>query len=410
MPRERREQLILDVAGQGVWVTFEGRTRFANPKMLEFTGLTLPKLVATPTMDIFDEESREDVLQYRDAVRSGQRVDFTARIRRADGSTFLAHIDGSPLFDHVGRYQGSVALVDDITERAEAERQARFRAMLLDSIGEAVAAADADRRLVFVNAAAERLFGWRAADVLGTDAQALIAAPGATEEATQIHTRLTGGKRFSGPLTLARRDGSEFDARISGAPAFAEDGSLIGLVAVITDESERTRLANERFLLEMEAEAVAVLGSHALRSGRQDADRPNAVLDEAIDALHRLLDTDHVAVLEVEADADKLSVLACSPGVAGPVAVPAGGRSFAGYTALTGSVVVVDDMTRARRFTDSPVWPGFQPTSSIGAPILSPDGVRGVVIAQSTAPRRFDQSAGHFIQAVANIVGAALWR
>ena len=65
-----------------------------------------------------------------------------------------------------------MALVDDVTDRAEAETQARFRAALLDSIGEAVAAADTDGRLVYINAAAERLFGWRARDVIGKDARA----------------------------------------------------------------------------------------------------------------------------------------------------------------------------------------------------------------------------------------------
>ena len=70
--------------------------------------------------------------------------------------------------------------------------------------------------------------------------------------------------------------------------------------------------------------------------------------------------------------------------------------------------MVVDDTRREWRFEPCQTWPGFRPASAIGAPIFGPDGLRGVITAEHSAPRRFDQAASHFLQGIANIIGTAL--
>ena len=52
--------------------------------------------------------------------------------------------------------------------------------------------------------------------------------------------------------------------------------------------------------------------------------------------------------------------------------------------------------------------PGFQTESAIGGPSFGPDGIRGVLAAESSPPSKFDGSAAHFMQAMANIVGTTL--
>jgi GAF domain-containing protein len=54
------------------------------------------------------------------------------------------------------------------------------------------------------------------------------------------------------------------------------------------------------------------------------------------------------------------------------------------------------------------MWPDFLPASAIGAPIFGPAGLSGVLTGQSSTPRRFSSSDGHFLQGIANVVGTAL--
>jgi GAF domain-containing protein len=87
--------------------------------------------------------------------------------------------------------------------------------------------------------------------------------------------------------------------------------------------------------------------------------------------------------------------------------VPFGTRSFAGYVALAGKVVIVEDMNLDERFDPCP---SSHNASAIGAPIFGPVGLYGVLAAESSTPGRFDQTAHHFVQGMANIIATALLR
>jgi len=393
---------VLQAVGQGVWVMLNGRTRYVNRRMAELMRWTIDDMMAAPIDDLFGPLSPAEDKERRRLLRRGTALHFTNHARRADGTWFLAEIDMTPLFDHAGRYEGAVAVVNDITARAEEERQARFRAALLDSVGEAVAAGDRDGRVIYINAAAERLFGVRAADIIGKDGRAILGGSQALASAERIHKRLMKGQRYSGDLTLARADGTEFVAHITGAPAFDANGALLGLIAVITDPTQRQRLEREREVLEAQVEMLTLLGAQALRahSGREDT------LSEALDGTRRLLDAEQVTVLTAEGSG-VFRTLAGSPSIDTVMTVPRGGRSFAGYVALARKVIVVNDARTDRRFDAHPIRADLVTAGAIGAPIIIADRVAAVLTAESGAPGHFDVSARHFVQGVANVIGAA---
>jgi PAS domain S-box-containing protein len=398
---------ILQAADRGIWVIRDGRTRFANRRMAEIMGSSVDELVALPILDVFDPKELPLVKERTELVRAGNRLHFTQELRRADRSTFIAEMTTTPLFNQAGRYDGAVVLVEDVTARNEAETQARLRATLLDSVGEAVTAQTFDGKVVYVNAAAERLFGWRAAEVIGRESRDVFPSSDGPKVGTRIHALLQQGKTYSGRYKMFRRDGSEFVAQLTSAPTIGADGSLVGYVGVISDQTERDQRERSVQTRERQAETLALLGAQALRQ-RVEPRAATLILTEAVEATRRLLHADHAIVLDAIADADQLHVLAASPEINAPIEVPSGSRSFAGYTALARKVVVVDNTEYDRRFDPLPTQPGRATASAIGAPVFGPDGIRGVLIAESFTPNRFDYGDGHFIQGMANIIGMAL--
>jgi PAS domain S-box-containing protein len=398
---------ILHAADQGVWVSLNGRTRYANRRMAELLGYSVEELVAMPVVDFVDSEALPALKERGEQTRAGKLLHFTQNLRRADGSTFLAEITTTPLRNTAGRYQGGVALVCDITDRNQADTHARLRATLLDSIGEAVAAATPDAKVVYINAAAERLLGWRAADVIGRDGRTLFAAPEASEDAERIHSSLIKGERYSGRLKMSRRDGTRFEAHLTSGPVLDEEGSLVGLVAVISDQTERDQLDHDLQTRERQAETLALLGAQALRQRMDPAVAATLIVTEAVEATRRLLGADRAMVLDLIADANELHARAASPQIDERIVVPAGSRSFAGYIALARKVVIVENTEYDRRFDAS--TPAVAPTASaIGAPIFGPGGIVGVLTAESSTPNGFHRVDAHFIQEMANIVGFAL--
>ena len=107
---------ILDVAGQGIWVIRDLQTRYVNQAMADLMRRTTDDLMRLPILEIFEPDDLPLVQGRTAEVRAGRPLQFTQRLRRGDGTTFLAEIRTTPMFDGRGRYDGSIALVVPVPE------------------------------------------------------------------------------------------------------------------------------------------------------------------------------------------------------------------------------------------------------------------------------------------------------
>jgi GAF domain-containing protein len=126
---------------------------------------------------------------------------------------------------------------------------------------------------------------------------------------------------------------------------------------------------------------------------------------EALETIGRVLEAELVAVIDRAPSTGELQVRAMSPPGREPMMLPSGSRSFPGYVALARKVVVVDNARHDRRFEITSTHTGFQTASAIGAPIFGPGAIHGVLTAESSKPKAFDHSDGHFVQGIANVIG-----
>ena len=134
-------------------------------------------------------------------------------------------------------------------ERSERQRLEARHSVILASIGDAVIARDTAGRITLMNAVAEQLTGWSAADSVGrpiADVFQIISAE--TREAAQIPvesvlaTGLIHG--LANHTVLIRRDGSETSIADSAAPIL-EHGAIIGVVLTFRDVTEEERARRE---------------------------------------------------------------------------------------------------------------------------------------------------------------------
>jgi PAS domain S-box-containing protein len=399
---------IVQAANDGIWVSRDGATRFVNGRMAELLRCSVDELLMRPVLDFVAPESVPLIPEWGEIGRAGHRHRNEVVLRRADGSTFPAEVTTSPMFDPAGRYDGAVGVVRDVSRRNEAMSEARFRVALLDAVGEAVAAAGPDGRVRYVNPAAERLFGWRASEVIGKNGLTLIPAPAAAEEGLQIHAKLLSGKHHTGRMRLTRRDGTEFVANMTSAPVFGARDDIIGMIAVFTDLTESQGLQDQLRARELELETISLLGAHALRRTAGAMSSTDAILTEAIDTIRRVARADRVVLLEVASGGAELVLRCASPTIADPIVVPVGSRSLAGYTAMMRRTVLVDDARIEKRFDSISTVTMLATGSAIAAPVLGSRGVRAVLVAERTAAHAFPQSEVHFIESVANVIGATL--
>ena len=162
-------------------------------------------------------EEHRRVMERREPFRN-----FRYRVMTAAGLRYFS-VSGRPIFDRRGEFQGYRGSATDITERETAANrlassEARYRAMF-EAVGQPIVTIDEHGTVDAFNRAAERLFGYRAAEVLGGPMTRLMpAAVGAVHDGLLATYRDGGGdtpRSEVRELTGRRKDGSEFPLEAS---------------------------------------------------------------------------------------------------------------------------------------------------------------------------------------------------
>ena len=136
------------------------------------------------------------------------------------------------------------------------EKTLQIETNLLDSIGQAVIATDINGRIIFWNKFAEKLYGWKATEVLSRNILEIAPAKEMIRHAEEIASRLREGESWSGEFTLQRRDGTTFPGFVTSAPVFDENGEMTSFVGVSFDITERKNFERKLIMEKSLAEAI----------------------------------------------------------------------------------------------------------------------------------------------------------
>lgn len=169
------------------------------------------------------------------------------------------------------RSTDSAATVAPFDSEAHAPGEALFRAAILDGLGDAVVATDANARVVYWNGKASELFGWSADEVVGSDVIELIAADGVADDGVKILRHLLRGGAWSGEFFLRNRAGEAFPAHVTTSPIRGAGGRIIGAVGICRDmsaqrDTERALRESEERLELVHRAAASVIWEWDLRS------------------------------------------------------------------------------------------------------------------------------------------------
>ena len=149
-------------------------------------------------------------------------------IERPDGTrrTGLAHV--SPFFDDAGILEGAINIVVDITDRKEAERASAFLGAIVESSDDAIVSKSLDGVVQSWNVGAERIFGYRADQVVGRSIKLLI-PPELVHEEDQILSRLCKGERIEHyETTRVTKDGRRIEISVTISPVRDATGQIVG--------------------------------------------------------------------------------------------------------------------------------------------------------------------------------------
>jgi PAS domain S-box-containing protein len=164
---EKRYRAVVEHAEEGILLVDISTKRVldANTTYQSLLGYS-PEEMSYLTLYDFVPYSREDTDSYVGGVLDKSRyVSGEWRHRRKDGSLVDVEVSANMILD--GGREVICMVVRDLTERKRTEEEHRYHAYLLENVSDAVLATDEQLLITAWNKAAEKMYGWRADEVLG---------------------------------------------------------------------------------------------------------------------------------------------------------------------------------------------------------------------------------------------------
>ncbi len=207
---------------------------------------------------------------YHEIFKTGESKSIKRSHIMPDGSEKLLDIVASPIKANDGNIEYIVEVMRDITELQRAvdlsgKREKKLR-NIVSSISEGLYVLDKEGQLLFMNAEAERLLGYKEEELLGRKVHEIIRSykPDGTkmpEKDCPVFKAIRTSKRYhSDNEFFIHKNGSHFPAFIISSPII-EDGNIVGSVAVFRDITERKKKWKEHLKAKkMESNAQFVAG------------------------------------------------------------------------------------------------------------------------------------------------------
>jgi PAS domain S-box-containing protein len=262
-----REAERLAHVGHWEWDLASGRVEFMADEVFTIHGLDRAGWRGTfaALLELVHPEDRVAFEQAIGQGLSGDNCELEHRIIRPDGEVRFVrkHTEAIPGPD--GQPVRIVGTCQDITEQKateqEIERSRQFLAGITDNVAEGMLATDGEGNVTFVNAAAERLLGWQAADLMGLSAHEAChfkhadGSPYPVEECPLKNVWERGETLIIDQDAFVRKDGSLLPVAYSASPLHTDQ--ISGSVLVFADVSEQ---AAERIRVERELEKLSWVG------------------------------------------------------------------------------------------------------------------------------------------------------
>ena len=192
-----------------------------------------------------DRQAEEDHVLA--AVGRGETIDHFETVRqRKDGALVPISLTVSPIRDASGEIVGASKIARDLSRTERIQSDARRLAAIVDSSDDAIVGKNLNGIVTSWNAAAERMFGYSADEMIGRSVRLVIPEDRQHEE-DEVLRRMRLGQRLDHYETIRRRkDGSLFPVSLTISPVCNEQGAVIGASKIARDVTERARADQER--------------------------------------------------------------------------------------------------------------------------------------------------------------------
>jgi PAS domain S-box-containing protein len=226
------------------WVGPDGTILWANRAEFDLVGYARDEYVGRHIAGFHaDQEVVADILAR--LARNESLQDYEARLRHKDGSLRYVLIN-SNVHRQDDEFLHTRCVTQDITERVHASADRARLAAIIESSHDAIIGKTLDGTITSWNRAAEHLYGYSAAEIVGRPI-ATIVPPERQDELAEIMATIASGQPIAEHETeRVRNDGSRVEVSISISPIRDRTGQITGASTIARDLTQRGALERQK--------------------------------------------------------------------------------------------------------------------------------------------------------------------
>lgn len=243
--RDHLETVLRSIGDAVIATDTDGRIQKMNPVAENLIGWKFDDVAGVKLKDIFkivNANTRETVENPVDIVLSTDRTvglaNHTILISK-EGKEYQIADSGSPIRDLNGETKGVVLVFRDVTSDYEIQSKINYQAYILENVLDSVIATDSEMRITYWNKAAEKIYGWKAEEVIGKLSFEILQTNFLNISREQVIQQIFEKGNYFGEVIQKRKDDSPIEIEVNTILLKDNNGQANGYIAVARDISER---------------------------------------------------------------------------------------------------------------------------------------------------------------------------
>ena len=261
------QQVILDNSPVGICLLVDRRLVWINEKMAQIARYPKSELEGDFSRKLYPSQEAYEQLDKEayPIIAQGHEFITLQELVRGDGSHMWARYNGRAV-DPSDLSKGSIWILEDITERKQAEEQQSQYAAIISSTTDAIISKTLKGLVTSWNPAAEKMFGYTQLEMLG-HSMARLMPPDRLAEESGILSKIELGENIQQNDTIRiRNNGEVFPVSVTISPIIDKSGTIVGASTIVRDLSELKKTEQEKQILEqqlLQAQKLESLGALA---------------------------------------------------------------------------------------------------------------------------------------------------
>ncbi|UCH14630.1 MAG: PAS domain S-box protein [Bacteroidales bacterium] len=244
---EERYRMLIETMNDGLGVLdTQNKVTYINKALCNMLEYNCDEVIGNNITDFFDDKNKEIIGKQLELRRKGISKPYEIEWKGKNDKRVITNMSPRPIYNEKGDFEGSFAVVTDITESKKAERnlkesEQKYR-LIVENAVNVILGLTADYLITEFNPEAERIFGRKKEEVLGKNYLELFVPEDVRDEVTNDIKKVLKGEPTRGfENEINSYDGTRYNMIWNVNRTLDEKGSPAGIIAIGNDITARKK-------------------------------------------------------------------------------------------------------------------------------------------------------------------------